>query len=114
MKAEIMRRAEADSGGEEEEPRYRTERRRMIPLDEDEFDEFEDSIGNVSVAGDGEGTGSEDEEEKESVSSRPCSHQLLSISPRHQSKLCWNSHTLRIRNCLIEILGLVDLKLAQT
>jgi activating signal cointegrator complex subunit 2 len=78
MKAEIIRRAEADSGDEEEEPRYRTERRRMIPV-EDDFDEFEDSVGNVSVAGDGEGTGSEDEEEKESVSTTHCSHQLLSI-----------------------------------
>lgn len=65
MKAEIMRRAEASSD-EEEDVRYRREARRTIPLDDD-FEDFDDSVGDVSVAGDGEVSSSDDEEAKEAV-----------------------------------------------
>jgi activating signal cointegrator complex subunit 2 len=68
MKAEILRRAQEVSDGEEE-TRYGpvsgpSGRRQLVIFDEDEFD---DDFGNVSVVGDGETSDGEDEEVEEKV-----------------------------------------------
>ena len=70
MKAEIMRRAEATSDDEEEEAERRRGGRKT-PYeydDDDQFDDLDDSVGNISVAGDGEDS---DESNDELVSSHP-------------------------------------------
>ncbi|PVG01387.1 hypothetical protein CPB86DRAFT_699467 [Serendipita vermifera] len=66
MKAEILRRAEARS---DEEDEYMATggpgRRRFVPVDENDFDDFDESTGDVSVAGDGEiSDGENDTEQK--------------------------------------------------
>lgn len=63
MKAEIMRRAEATSDDEEEMDRQRGSRKTPYEYeDDDQFDELDDSVGNVSVAGDGEESDASDDE----------------------------------------------------
>jgi hypothetical protein len=70
MKAEILRRATARSDDEDE---YAViggpSRRRFVPVDENDFDDFDESLGDVSVAGDGETSdGENDTEQKASHS----------------------------------------------
>lgn len=62
MKAEILRRAEANAEEEEEEARYyRSRGKRFIPVEEGEFDD--DDEAGISVVGDGEASGSDNEAE---------------------------------------------------
>lgn len=69
MKAEILRRAETNSDDEEEG--YPTSKRpRTVPFEDEDFDEVEESIGDVSVIGDGEASEESDEEDEVEVSTQ--------------------------------------------
>jgi hypothetical protein len=76
MKAEILRRAEANSDEDEEGGDQRgrypsTYRPKNVPFeeDEDDLDGLDESIGDVSVAGDGEGSEESDGEDEPEVCS---------------------------------------------
>ncbi len=94
MKAAILRLAQ-EAANEEEEEAAATGfgRRKLIPFDEDEFD---DDFGNVSVVGDGETSDGEDDEVEEKVRT-PTSTSLSILKPnlRSQWRLHLNAHILR-------------------